>query len=666
MITGRISAVKREKLERRDDTRLASAWVEQPTTRSTPTGLAWLKPRAHGPRGPIERGVPMLAMIDSAESPALSALEAHAEGGERTYVLAPGGWGKGPIEARLKAFPRMLIRTLREVPVSALHTPSTAMMWFGGTAAGPTPWQLHLDDVQGESLRLLFLRLFWHEAVEEAWTGDRQFTFRPPGDRPFDVPIQGQESPLRLVPNDTRLDTTSDHSLVRLGSGPLPRTTPKHLWWPPSGEHHAKLVSLARKGAHIQWDDRDLPDLAVGAVGGVVLLPGRTARLRLQLTTAQAADAAKILEQAGSWAFRDDVRLGDCANAKQVWLPDAARAQSTEPEEVIPLPDVQAPSLRQVAASSPSAFPEAHPLTLSARYQWSVALPHAPVDAQEDALMARWRDVDGDWTRRVEAIRAAVVGASADRTRISAAFTRLVGAVLGFERTQEQLAGEIDALTGETPSLAGPDGAVNLFARLIKLEERTRTHGRELHDAERTARESDEREAQESAWRARVAASHRDLPAQKAALADAETRGRDLQRDMVQVGEATAAAEGSASKDALAQQKKVSDEQAKLKRTVAALRHEIAALEQSAAEPFVFAPPPHKTNFKSQSGNRFVPPTTPDKATLAVPEDALPEVGRLLQHRGKRYLVIDDWTALDSGERSAERLGARLVAGETP
>ena len=116
-------------------------------------------------------------------------------------------------------------------------------------------------------------------------------------------------------------------------------------------------------------------------------------------------------------------------------------------------------------------------------------------------------------------------------------------------------------------------------------------------------------------------------------------------------------------KDLRARKHKLTDQRNRAAQRVRGLEQEIEALEVRVAEPFVYKPRPTPPSKKKDKGRRFVP-SAPKKTIKAIPDDALPSVGVLKKHKGKRYVVIEDWSELDIGEAEARRLGAKLVAKE--
>ena len=662
MRSGPIRRIERERVEDRRGERLPSAWVGRRNVEAADWRGNWLT-RAGGTEGlPRPDDAPALVMVGSTDSPVVASLLAHAQVGARVYVVAPPGWGAG--DAALLRCPRVLIRSVDEVPASAVLTGAGAQIWLGGSLGASTRWTLRLGEAQATALRQLFLRLFWHEAKKEAWTGGEKLAYRPAAQRPFDVPELSSSAPVRLVEAGTTLTTTGEGASLHLAGGPVPSTGMKRLWTRPDGGRHAELAHLVRSGTEVVWDGLDLPDLVTDGEAGAALLPGERARLRIALSQEQAAEAAALLSRPAPWSFGIDLLLGDHArDDAKLWLAKASSAETVQQEQVLSLPDVAAPTLSSVTESSPSQWPSAQPLALAARYRWTVLPPTAPSGAQPDPLVGKWAKVDGDWTARLAKARQALDAVEGHRGRIGKAFGRLMGALMGFQRTQTGLLRELGELEAVRPSDAGPDRAADLLARLGELETRTTKLQGDLDDAEQKARDDEEREKQQAAWKGRVDAARREVAPARARAEEARGRRADIGEQLAGLDTEAEGADKRAKKDLKARKRKLSDELARAEKEIGRLEDKVAALERQIDEPFEFKAPSRPSARGKKSGGRFVP-TSGTQSKSPVPNEALPEVGALRSHKGQRFLVIESWAELDAGERAAEQLKARLVAPE--
>ena len=667
MKKGPIRRIARERVARRDDEHLTTAWVGGTSATSAVPKVDTTRLIHQDQAGPVavEKGAPVLVMLRTDHALVMNELLAPANAGERVYVLAPAGWGQSKIDPQLLACRTVLIRRVPEVPVAGVYRTNEAKIWMGATPGGPAPWCLHLDGEQATAFRQLFLRLFWHEATEEGWTGGKQIAFRSAAERPFDVPEPSRSAPLRLLGADAPWEFDTRNALVHFSDREPPAVAPRRLWFPSSGSYHRPLARLVREGAEVVWEDRQLPDLVIGKKKAVAYLPGTRGRLLVELNPAQAADAARILEAPAGWRFGTDLRLGDHALGGELfWLDGAQVARPIDAEQTISLPDVQSDHVRATPDASPASWPTAQPLALTARYKWMALPPRLPASSDEDPLVGLWRQLDEGWSQRRSKLRDALQETDGHRGRVGRAFSRLLNAMLGFERTQRSLLAALTALDEKRLSSAGPTEAPALLQQLTSLEDQAHALQGDQEEAERKAQEQEEREKQEREVKSRIEAASRDLPERRKALAEKEALLPDLVKSLSMVEDELKAAEKKAKKDLQVQQLRTSDDLAKLKADIKRLKQDVDDLEQRAAETFVFKPATKATLRQPQGAGRFVPQSAQSRAKTVIPEEALPEVGALRRHRGQRYLVIESWDELSLGEQAATRLKARLVAPE--
>lgn len=668
MNSGPIRRLARERAEDRSNNRLPTAWFGADRAVAQPSSGTSLVLDAAVP-APLPSGTgPVLVMLANDHPGAIHALLRAADSGSRVYVLASPGWGEPKSDPGLagRKNASVLVRRLQEVPVSGLVGGGAAHLWMGASREGPAPWHLHLDPEQAESFRQVFLRLFWHNAIDEAWAGAGALAFRPAGERPFDVPERPRHAPVRLVAATTALDASRRGVVANLNAGEPPQLGPARIWLRPSGTDHARLARLHREGAEIVGGRLDLPDVVADDRSGSVLLAGERARIWIDLNSGQAADFRRALSAEPGWRFGVDVRVGDHAasGATRFWLDGAPAAEALEPEQHLKVGDVQAESVKATTDTLPATWPTPQPLALRAKFSWIAVPPRVPVGAEEDSMIGRWRKADDEYVSRVGKVRDELANAEGNRGRVGRAFSRLVSAMLGFERTQGALNREVSDLDRVRPSAAGPVGAPALLQRLVAVEEQARKLQGDLEEAERKAREDEEREKQEREWKARVEGARRDLASRRATLAEREGRRPDLAGELAALEADIKGAEEKERKDLLARQKKLSDELVVVNRDAHRLKGEVGDFEKSVAEAFTFRPPAATGPKAGGAGARFVPGGGVARAPDVVPAEALPEVGALRTQKGERYLVIDRWEDLFAGEQAATRLRARLVAPE--
>ena len=657
MMRGAIRRMERERIDERFDARLPFAWIGGIAAPSEPPHGRWLS-RARGGAA-LSGTAPVMVWLGNGSEDALSFALECASAGARVYALVGPGWGNGGKVDLLSQGHRVLVRRIPEVPVTGIATVDGARLWIGGG------FVLHLESSQAEALRKHFLRMFWHDASEEALSEAGQTVWRPAWERPFDVPIVSASASIRWEPPAARLAGPSVDSVMHVSAGLPPERTPRRLWIPAGPHNHDRLALLVQSGAEVTWSDRGLPDMQVSEGGGEILLPGASGRMRVLLTAAQALEVGRLLSETPVWRFGTNVRLGDASHrSARFWLPGEPAARGLDDEQTVEMHEVLAASLHDVSSTVPSSFPAAQPLALTVRYCWSVRPPLVPAEAAEDLLLAGWRTLDSDWASRVGTVRETLSALESEREQIGRAFSRLVGAMLGFQHEHADLLSEVGELSKRLPSSSGPEDALALLTLLSSNEEKTRKLQSDMVEAKRKAREEEEREKQEAAWRSRVEAARRDLPDRLAALSTAESRRAGIAEELRSIEESLKSADKEAKKDLTANERKLSDDLQRVNKEVTRLRGEVTALEQQSAESFEFRLPAAPVGGTKQSARRFVPVTLKASPAVGIPNEALPEVGLLRSHKGRRYLVIQSWEELAAGEQTAARLAARLVAPE--
>ena len=464
MTSGPIRRLPRERVERRDDVRLSAVWIDHGADEASRSDLRTLSRMAREPAR-SRPGEVALVMLGSDAGQAEREMLEHARAGARVYVIVPPQWTGGEHVRHLLDAPTVLLRKVPEPPASAVHTREAARVWIGGG------WCLHLDTTQAEALRQVFLHAFWHEATEEAWSGGKRFEWRPAAARPFDVPLLAPDAPVQLVEATHRRKPDMDDEFLHVTTGVVPEHPPRRLWIRPELAKHDRLAALAHRGTRVSWQDRGLPDIALGPNGGELLLPGRSARLSIQLQGTQLSDVRAVLDAPARWRFGVDVRLGDTEHASaSFWLAGDKSARKLEAMQPIDLPDVPARTLRAVPATEPEKWTSPQPLALSVRYRWTVLPPSAPRGHTPDPLITRWRAIDDDWSGRVARLDEALQRAKGERGRLADTWKMLVREMLGLGREQTELNDKLAKLRAQHPSQLGPTQAADVLAQLSELE----------------------------------------------------------------------------------------------------------------------------------------------------------------------------------------------------
>ena len=593
----------------------------------------------------------------------LDAVLAAADRGARVYLLAEAGFGEGGAGRELakKSKARVLIRRVKGLSGSAVLADRGRS---GGLFLGPKPseeptWFLALSADQGEALFRLALRMFWHEATDEAWTSSKGLRFASPRARPFDVPLPAPGAPVSLGED---AGSSNGSSVWHSPSGSLPSGRPQIVLVPPGGDGQDALAASVRGGSKVAWSSLGLPTLSATPRSGRLLLASDRFPLQVQLEEDQAAAVEKVLvgaAEAAPWRFEVDTALGVLDG--RVWLPGAGSPKPPRARHDQHCGSVQADSLAGVTSTASPKRPQPPPLAKSVAWRWTVKPPRAPAAAKNDPLIGAWQKLDDETDDRLQSVRSRLVGVGEREGAIGKAFAALAVALKGFGRTRGALRKKTDELGASRPSTLGPEAATRLLASLAELETKAEALGEQVDEAERKAQEDKEHEQQRREFDKRQRQAEKDLATH---TGQREKRQTELDKAQVELGEfAKVAQEGMPRKERRALQKKLDAAAEQARKRLSAAEQRVQDAEAVLAKEFEFRPSrrPAKSSKGRGKGARFVPSAKPKK-TVSSPAEALPRVGELLSYKGERYLAITTWEQLDDGEAEAKRLKARLVA----
>lgn len=659
MLQGPITKISRENAVDRSKEKLPSVWVKSQAGSKPVLDLKHFG----SPAAPLVQAnptSPVLIMLGEHDLAVYQTLLIQAKTGARVYVLVGQGWSKGQGDKELLACPTVLIRKIPEVPVTGLFANDRAALWIGPKGS------LSLDPQQSAAFRHLFLRLFWHQATEEAWTGAEKLSWRSAQERPFDVPELGAGGPLQLAPANASLEPKGEKALYHSTSSSAPVTPFRRLWIKPNSGHHSELAKLAGKGTEIVWDDLGLPEVLVERDRGEILLPGSTHRLKVVLDQEQTVELTSLLKQQQTqWCFRLEQVLGDeCLSNANLWLPGDKESRTRLPEQLISHDDIRAESLRMVTATSPASWKAPDPLALTVRYHWSALPPTLPDGSDEDQLVLNWRKVDQTFQNRIGELELALKRMGENQQSLAGGLGKWLANMLGFTSNRTQLNADLISLKSKTPSLCGPVDATKLLTSLDDVANRCQTLGADLEKAGKDAQLKKEEEEQRSIWEEKRSGEQKNL---KDAQLNQEQDNTKLHRITAKLGDIQAKladASESDAKDLKVEKDKLSDEETKLTKGLKDLRSQIDSLNKNLEQSFVFKPSA-KSDFKGgKSAGHFIPEAVKTAPRLDLPKEALPSVGELrcVKKTQKRYLVIETWEQLDQGESDATRLKAELVA----
>jgi hypothetical protein len=645
--------------EDRQDAVLDTAWLIRggAVPRHAQDPLLRLDAGTPVPATPVE---PTLVML-SEHVPATARTAAAAIGaGGRVYCLAPADWSseQAPDWLRGVASTSVLIRRVRQPPAAAVLSGTHGWIWAGPD--GPGEWRLDLDADQTQAMRLAFLELFWNRSDDEAWPEGGRMQWRDRGDPPFDLPAALIQDAVRLdLEAGPPPEPTSDGVLYS-ADGQLPAHVPRQLWIPPSGSapEHARLAGAVRRQSTVVWADLGLPTCTTG--GRAILRPS-TGRwtLTVRLTPEQEATLARILAQPPAAEFGIDVGLGAAArlvgDEGRVWRSGQDQPEQIIEQQTVDAGEIPATSLRDLASLAPSAWPAPSPLARSVRYTWQVAAPRPPAGTKDDPLVSRWHAVDEEFSGRLTAALGKLATAQEQTDVLGREFPALKRAATAFGRSVHELQKDLRGSQDAPPSALGPDGARDLQARLTELEGKVAALAADIAAEVTKGRAEVDRKRQEKEHAAAQAKARTELAAYTEERAEKDKRLAELEATL---GELAANADDKPEKELKAAQGKARGEQNKLTDQIRALDRRIKETTTVTEQPFTYHP-----RAAAASGKRGRPfaPTASEPVRIAVPDQALPAVGRLLRAGQERMLAISRWADLEQGEAEAARLDARLV-----
>lgn len=682
-LSGPISSYSRQKkIDRREET-LSVCWVGPFHTPISPKSAAqrhrWMKADHSQELGPF---VSLFSSLKPAEEIAVSGCESMlvalapqppqeaidaifcaADRGARVYVLASPGFGEGKNDPgfRDRINSQILIRRFSGIPVSAILSERGDLggVWLGSTSTGPSHWWLSLNSAQGSTLFRLFTHLFWHEAIDEAWTGNGNLKFRKITERPFDIPLPSASSAVHLVGSHTNNGLPSGE-FWHSPDGILP---PEHqattLIVPASGQIQIELQQALNERSCIVWDEIGLPSFSINPQHSVLELGQKRWQLHIHLDSNQSQallHITQMIKDTPVWRLQKEVKLGSIET--QVWLPEAQEPVSVTASVDIDCGTLVAKNIRDIPQTSPAQFPSPPTLALEAVWNWIVEPPRAPKEAQEDSLVVIWEKIDALFSQRVQEVNEKLDGLEEREGMLKKAFTSLAGAILGFGRTRRDMHSRLETLQEKQPSQLGPNDSRELFSQLEALESQLEELEGEVEQSERQEREKREKAEQQKAWEEKCEDTKKKLSELEEQLFSLEEQLENIETGFAE------AKDIEDRKDRRAKQKKLRDEQKRTEKQLKKLEQEKAELQGLLDTPFEYKPtrrisPGSRTGSRSKKA-RFIPKKVSSNK-VDIPEERLPSTGRLLQHKGTRYLAIIDWEELEEGEREAERLGAELV-----
>lgn len=603
--------------------------------------------------GASRRTILSVALADSAPDGVFELIGRAATAGTRVYVYGPPTLGNSAAQLACLRRPNVLARR------GAMSPPATLVLAGRGEEGvalfGNSRLALSLNRDQAVSAFSCFLDLFWNEGLHEAYLQGDSFPFRPAREAAFDV-VSPESGPVCWNPD---VESEPFHSLVRFEpqGGPCPaiQNGLKLLYTPVQADGMERLVPLAQRGLDVLALERDFPYMAAGEDGGFILLRapqgGRPLRILLDRTQADALRQALLrLKEGASWIFRQGARLADIRG--EVRRPGRRDPEAIQKNVELDCGRVVAEQLWSMEEAAPSTRPEPPALALSVTYGHEIFPPSAPAGARPAPLALRWKEFDA---RQVRDLDEAVACLEKEPETPPALLERLKEFLGGQGAARKRLLGELRELRAALPLAGKPvEEAAAVAARVQALLEEVRAWQAERAGRLESERLRMEEQEQRAVHEREAAAATEKLAALEPALEAARDEERKARAELDAAGADAAPGPGERKARAKELRKRLHD----LGNAVALKTAEVHRLREARDRRFSFRPPaPEKSRRESLFlSNRAEP--------LAVPAQALPACGTLLEQGGVLYLVVETWEEASRTREEAAALGARQVVAE--
>ena len=590
----------------------------------------------------------MRAMLDAADA------------GARVYVLAHSGFADGQQGKELAQRTRstVFIRRVAHVPVSAMLAERgvQAGVWLGNKS-NPAVWWLSLDEIQGKALFQVLIHLFWHDAVDEVWTGTDALHFQPAKARPFDALLPTDKAVIQWLP-DRKFENFSNAGILHAPDGVFPASINVQKILTPPSPRQGELVEQVACRTQVVWAELGLPPFILMQNTGIVDCGYDTPKLRIKLTSAQVQEFKLLCDEAinhPEWRFCTDTPLSELP--QQLWLANKSKAEKTLDRAILKCGAVTAESLRTMATTKPAHRPKPPQLARCIGYQWVIQPPQVPPTADKDTLVTQWRHLDTTFSKRTGFLRATLERNEGAAGKLGQIFESLKETLQTFGHTRQQLMTQLSQIESKVLSKLGPQQANEYLEHLRELEQKAETLQRSMHKAHQTADDKEQEKKQKEEWNKTKAQAEQEIPKIEARLDEANDELARLKAEMTQVGNIS---DKKARKD---KRKQLNSDKARIERNIKKWKREKETAEAARQYPFKFNPtrPSTLTLQKTLNGATTFAPELDTSIPLKPPREALPLVGHLMYDDNQRYLVIALWEDLEIGENEAQRLHARLV-----
>ena len=449
-----------------DDRAISACWVRADNAHSTPDSDSTLVPidrcSSALPQVGAEDAVFVLLGPEFPKELLVGFIQSAANKEARVYVLAIDGQleERSALEELERFGARILIREVSTLAVSGIlvNRGSQGGLFLAPSAQSSPKWWLALSPEQGQAAFRYALHEFWHRASSEGWATPSGIDFRTPRARPFDIPLQSRQAPVRPCSSFPKGAGQCWYSPTgQIPDGDIPRQVVVH----PSGESHGQLSKFVRGDSQVCWSDVALPAVALDGDSGTLMLG---AGLRVELIPRQVEVIRGLVDTAiksPEWRFSVDVQLVDLNSGSKIFLPKAEEAVEVIDNQTIECDPVDADSLRKMPEEEPASIREVPPFVRSGHWTWTVRPPRVPKSAKQDSLVVQWQEFDADIQARLN--------------RAQKLLDECKPEIRGGKL--DKLDRQTKALLDKIPSTLGPDGAKKMQDDVRRLQEELRELG---------------------------------------------------------------------------------------------------------------------------------------------------------------------------------------------
>lgn len=631
-------------------------------TRGMSASMSTTKPRVgEGGQPAADVKEPLLFILPrSAPAALVKTFLESLTGNRRVYVLADLGFGVGSRDPGLRdrsgAWALVRRTSLPLLPAVIGCTSRKVTLLVGPLGESARSWAVELDDAQREGFTRVAFHLFWHHAMDEAWTDPQSpaLTFKEPEERPADFippaegPVQWLRRPVdRVMPREGAVWLRNELAIVP------PNVTPRRFVTRPSGDapHFDGIRQLAERGAEVVALAEPMPDLWVTSETGVIEWTLDHYVLRLTLNLPQARPLFEALVKARPQAIlRRNLKLKEVAG--KVWIPGSAGPAPCVPCVQLPAGDVECETLDAVMTAEPRMWPEVPTLARQVEFSWKNLPPIPPAKAARSPLYQQWEELRSTVQSRLDTCRKTLARVAQQSDEAKSNFGSFFAGVLGFDRRRQELSAEIEKLRSTRVDGTAMEPAKALLETLYQVESGVSEYQRGVEADVSVA----DHKSQQARWEKEKEENQKRLAATQLELNVALQKKSALDAEL-----AAGQRPDEEQRDWQARQNKLKDDLKELEAKKKKLEARCRDLQHQIDRPFQYKASGQRSTGRG-TGKGFVPEPPATSSSIQLPPETLPRVGELVEDNKQRFLVIDTWEQLESGRQEAQRLKARLVA----